>query len=101
MARANTARDRFWVTGSRIVAGTLGAYGLTAIATVAASHLLVSAGLTRVEAVLAATLASYALFAAIALAVFRARSALKTWTWVGGAGVTLLALCALLGGGAA
>lgn len=72
------ARHR-WSVASRTVAGTLGAYAVTALATVALSLVLAALGMVRVEAVTAATLASYAIFACVAMTVFHARSAGRAW----------------------
>jgi len=68
-----------WSVAARVIAGTLGTYGVTALITVALSFLLSRIGMAKVEAVTAATLASYALFAIIAIACFHARSALRAW----------------------
>lgn len=84
-----------WSVMARIVAGTLGAYGLTALATIALARLLLQIGVDKVEAVVAPTLASFALFSAIALAVFHARSAARAWLWLA-AGATPFALLLLL-----
>ncbi|WIW90225.1 hypothetical protein K3M67_19420 (plasmid) [Sphingobium sp. V4] len=66
----------------RVLAGTLGAYGLTSLATVALSLLLVGIGMNRVEAVTAAALASFVIFAVVAMAVFHAPSAVHAWRWL-------------------
>jgi len=79
-------------TPVRTLAGTLGAYGLTAQITVAASLLLSRFGMTRVEAVTAATLASFAVFAVISMAVFHAHSVLRACLWLAGASVPLALL---------
>lgn len=68
-----------WSAASRVLAGTLGAYTLAALVTVALSLVLASLGIARAEAATAATLASYAVFAGIAMAVFHAQSASKAW----------------------
>jgi len=75
------ARARWGVT-FRVLAGTLGAYGLASIATVALSLVMAALGMDRVEAVYAATIASFAIFAAIAIAAFYARSAGRAWGWL-------------------
>lgn len=67
---------------ARILAVTLGAYGLTAQVTVVLSLLLAALGLSRVEAVIAATLASFAVFAIISMAVFHAASVARAWLWL-------------------
>lgn len=85
MARAGfpsvAARHR-WSAVSRTLAVTLGAYGLTALATAALSLLLVRIGMDRVEAVTAATLASFAIYAVIAIAASHAASAIRAWAWL-------------------
>lgn len=86
---ASPARRR-WLVASHVVAGTLGAYGLTSLATVTLSLILARAGMARTEAVIAATLASFAVFAVISMAVFHATSAARAWAWLT-AGATLLA----------
>lgn len=67
---------------ARILAVTLGAYGLTSLATVALSLALARLGMDKVEAVTAATLASFLIFAITAMAAFHARSALRAWGWL-------------------
>lgn len=67
---------------SRILAGTLGAYGLTALATVAVSRVLIRLGADPVEAVTGVTLASFALFAGVSIAVFHAPSTARAWFWL-------------------
>ncbi len=68
-----------WAIASRILAGTIGAYGLTSLMTVAVSLVLVRTGMDKVEAVTAATLASFATFAIIAMMAFHARRAVNVW----------------------
>lgn len=72
-AVGDPARAR-WAVAVRVLAGTLGAYGLAALVTVALSLALAALGMNRVEAVHAATLASFAIFAVIAMVVFHARN---------------------------
>lgn len=66
---------------SRCVAVTLGAYALTALVTAALSVLL-ARSMGRVEAVTAATIASFAVFAFASMAAFHARSSLRAWGWL-------------------
>lgn len=89
-----------WLVALRVVAGTLGAYALTSLATVALSLLLARIGMDRVEAVTAATLASFAIFAGVAIAAFHARSAVRAWGWLFGLAVPLGLLSWLLMPGA-
>lgn len=72
------ARAR-WANAGRVTACTLGAYGITALVTVALSRLLVRLGMDAVEAVTGVTLASFALFAVIAMSAFHARSPTRAW----------------------
>jgi len=80
---------RRWLAAARVVAGTLGAYGVTALSTVALSKLLIRLGIAPVEAVTGATLASFALFSVAAMAVFHAHSVARAWFWLAGAAVPL------------
>lgn len=89
------ARGR-WAVALRVSAGTLGAYGLTSVVTVALSLLLARIGMDRVEAVMAATLASFAIFAGVAMAAFHARSSARAWGWLFGLAVPLGLLSWLL-----
>ncbi len=81
IALSANARHR-WSVAFRVIAGTLGTYAVTGLITVAASLLLVRTGMNRVDAVTAATLASFGVFAAICIAVFHARSVLRAWLWL-------------------
>lgn len=64
---------------ARVLAVTLGAYGAASLLAAALSLLLVWVGLSRPEAVMAATLASFAVYALLAIAVFHARSTVRAW----------------------
>jgi hypothetical protein len=93
------ARGR-WSVAFRVIAGTLGAYVLTSLATVALSLGLAAFGMDRVEAVTSATLASFAIFAGVAMAAFHARSAARAWGWLFGLAAPLGLLSWLLMPGA-
>jgi hypothetical protein len=98
IAISRQARDR-WSVFARSLAGTLGAYGVTALFTAALSLVLARIGVDRVEAVTTATLLSFAVFALIAMAAFHARSAARAWMWLIAIAVpTGLAVLALLPG---
>ncbi|TCM16508.1 hypothetical protein EDF56_10787 [Novosphingobium sp. PhB165] len=86
-----------WSVASRTIAGTLGAYAVTALGTVAVSLVLAALGVTRSEAVTAATLASYAVFAVVAMAVFHAASPMRAWALLIGAAVPLSLIVWFLG----
>jgi hypothetical protein len=77
----NQVRNRGSVAAQSL-AGTLGAYGVTALVTAALSLLLGRVGMAPVEAVTAATLASFAVFALLAMTIFHAPSAARAWTWL-------------------
>lgn len=81
-----------WSAAARVLAGTLGAYGLASLATVALALVLAALGFDRVEAVYTAQLLSFALFALIAIAVFHARNIVWTWVCLVGAAVPLALL---------
>lgn len=89
---AGSARRHRLAVAARTLAGTLGAYGLTVQITVVASLLLARIGMPRVEAVTAATLASFAVFAAISMATFHAHSPVRAWLWLAGTAVPLALL---------
>jgi len=75
----DTARYRLSVA-ARVVAATIGAYGLAALATVAVSYGLQGLfAVARTEAVVAGMLLSFLVFAVAAMAVFRARTAGRAW----------------------
>jgi len=77
MIRLTQQARGHWSVAFRIVAGAFGAYTLTSLVTVALSLLLARIGMGPVEAVTAATLASFAIFAGVAMAAFHARSAAR------------------------
>ena len=98
IAMSKQARNR-WPVVARSLAGTLGAFGVTSLVTAALSLLLARIGGDGVEAVTAATLLSFAVFALISMAVFHARSAARAWIWLIVVSVpTGLAVLALLPG---
>ncbi|AUW57579.1 hypothetical protein C1T17_05170 [Sphingobium sp. SCG-1] len=82
------ARGR-WSAASRTLAGTLGAYAFTSLATVTLSLLLARLGMNRVEAVTAATLASFIIFAVVAMAAFHTRNPDRAWGWLLGLSLPL------------
>jgi VIT1/CCC1 family predicted Fe2+/Mn2+ transporter len=75
------ARGR-WSVRHRLIARTLGTYGLASLATAAPSVLPIRIGMNRVKALTAATLASFAIFAVVAMAAFHTRSAVRGCCWL-------------------
>lgn len=73
--------NRFSVL-SRVVAGTLGAYAIAALGTAALARILIAAGSDPVEATLGSTLASFAVFCGISIAVFHAEKVQRAWAWL-------------------
>ena len=67
---------------SRVLAAIMGGYLLTSLITLALSLGLPLIGVGRAEAVMASTIISFLIYAAIILAVFHARSAARAWTWL-------------------
>jgi len=74
---------------SRILAATVGGYGLASLANIVAALLLGALGVNLPQALLATTMASFLLYAAIVMAVFHARSAGRAWAWLVGAALPL------------
>jgi protein-S-isoprenylcysteine O-methyltransferase Ste14 len=74
----------------------LGGYVLTSLLAVSSFLLLQRQGMARDEALLAPTIASFLIYAAIVLAVFHARSAMRAWLWIIGACAPLAVLILLL-----
>ncbi|WP_260929480.1 hypothetical protein [Novosphingobium sp. 9] len=85
------------LTAARILAVTLGAYGLTALVTMALSLALAGLGMARVEAVTAATLASFAIFACLSMAAFHTCSVVRVWAIFIMAGAPLVLMIWLCG----
>ena len=67
---------------SRVLAAIIGGYLLTSLITLALSLGLPLVGVSRAEAVMASTIISFLIYAAIILAVFHARRAARAWTWL-------------------
>lgn len=72
------ARGRWSVT-FRVLAAIVGGYALASLITVVLSLMLPWIGVGQAEAVLATTIVSFLIYAAIIMAVFHARSALQAW----------------------
>lgn len=75
-----------WSVAARTVAAIPANYVLTSLGTAGLARLL---PLRPEEASIAATLFSFAVFAAIAIAAFAVRSVARLWLWMMGAGVAL------------
>ena len=76
------AKQRWSVT-SRTLAAIVGGYALTSLITVALSLALPWLGMNQAEAVLASTIVSFLIYAAIIMGVFQARTALRAWLGLG------------------
>jgi drug/metabolite transporter (DMT)-like permease len=85
------ARAR-WAVTARVVAGTLGAFAHTTLATTALSLVLAALGVTRADAVTIALMASSIVFALISLSAFHARDPFRAWMWLAGTAVPLAVL---------
>lgn len=68
---------------SRVLAGTLGAYLVTALMATAASILLIGLGVDPVETVAALLISSFVVLASISLAVFHAHNVKRAWFGLG------------------
>jgi len=73
----------------RVLGAVVGGYGVTSLAVACLARIL---PMRPAEASIAATLASFAIYAGIIVAIFSARSVLRVWLWLGAAAL-------LLGGG--
>lgn len=91
-AAVHGARYR-WAVASRVLAASVGGYAVAALVSSVFTLVWVQlGGGARADAVLWASLCSFALYAGVAIAVFAARSATRAW-----AGLCAVALpCALL-----
>lgn len=74
-----------WPLMARILAAVVGGYALTSLMTLLATLVLPLLGVSRAEALHAATMAAFLLYAAIILAVFHASSARRAWACLTGA----------------
>ena len=76
-----------WPMVSRVSAAIFGGYVLAAVISIALALLLTMVGMNRAEAVLAVTMASFFIYAAIIMAVFYARTATRAWLGLAIAGL--------------
>lgn len=83
-ARTGTIQRRLSVL-SRIAAAVFGAYGLTALIAMLLSQGLILAGMGQAQAVLAATIPAFLIYAALVCAIFHTRSARRAWARIVGA----------------
>jgi hypothetical protein len=75
---------------ARLIAAIPANYLLTSVATACIARLLWQGlGVDPANASVAATLASFALFAVLALVAFGARSVVRLWLWLAGSGLLL------------
>ncbi|MCP1469671.1 ABC-type transport system involved in multi-copper enzyme maturation permease subunit [Sphingobium sp. OAS761] len=101
MSRAPAAIRKLSLA-SRALAAIAGGYVLASLVTAAIALLLGRLGVSQAQALLAATMASFPLYAAIIMAVFHARSAARAWAALVIAAASLAAFAwLLLPGGAA
>lgn len=77
---------------SRVMAGTFGTYAVTVLVTIALSRLLIAAGADPLEATLGATLASFAIFAGVSIAIFHAARPWLAWLWLALGSIALAAI---------
>jgi hypothetical protein len=84
-----TEAARRWSIASRVLAASIGGYALTSLLTLALPLALASLGIDPAQALLAATTASFLVYAGIIMAVFHARSAARAWAWLAGGALPL------------
>lgn len=93
---SSEAARRRWSTASRVLAAALGGYAVTSLLTLAVPLMLTMLGVGQAQALLAVTMASFLVHAAIVMAVFHARSATRAWIGLAGAAVPLIIVVMLL-----
>lgn len=96
-AKGKMAAAWRWSIASRVVAAALGGYALAALLSSALALLLPRvSNASRADAVLIASLLSFAVYTVAALWVFHARSASRAWAglglWALASGLMILAL---------
>ncbi|MDV2450420.1 hypothetical protein [Xanthomonas hortorum] len=80
---ASVTRDR-WSVAGRMLAASVGGYALTSLGCSVLAQLLTRfAGVLPALAVLSTTLLSFVIYTVVVLWMFRARSALRMWLWLG------------------
>lgn len=77
---------------ARIAAAMVGAYALTALIAMLLSQLLFLAGVGQAQAVLAATIPAFVIYAALVCAIFHTRSATRAWVRLTGAALPIAVL---------
>jgi len=87
-----------WAVASRVTAATLGGYALTSAATVLLALIW---PIPRAQALLSATMLSFAVYTVAVLWVFSTRSHLRAWAWLIGLTAVLSALAWAIERGAA
>lgn len=91
------AAIRIWnAIASRVIAGTLGAFALGALATTVLSLVLARLGITPSDAVTIALMTGPVILALLSLSVFHARNALRAWVWLIAGAIPLTIGLALL-----
>lgn len=85
-----------WSVAFRTLAAVVGGYVVTSLSNIAVPLLLGAVGVDVPQALLATTMGSFLLYAAIIMAVFHARSATRAWLWLAGASVPFLLVTLLL-----
>lgn len=93
--RSPSARHR-WGVASRTLAAIFGGYAVTSLFNLALPLLLGTAGFSMPKTLVSALMASFLIWAAIIMAVFHARSAVRAWLWLVGAAVPLALIVWLL-----
>jgi len=95
--KADNVQARTWLSAtSRTVAVTMGAYAASALVTMALPLVLLRLGMARVEAVVAASLASVLFFTVLAISAALARTATRAWLQLGAVALSTLALLWML-----
>ena len=92
---ASNARHR-WSVASRVLAAIVGGYAVTSLLNFAVPLLLPLFGLSQAQGLMAMTMMSFLVYAAIVMAVFHARSAAWAWLWLAVSAIPLGIIVAIL-----
>lgn len=79
LSALSLAAQRHRSTASRALAAAVGAHAATSLLIVAIGLLAPHLGIERAQAVLAATMGSFLLYAVLIMAAFHTRTALRAW----------------------
>lgn len=93
MSRRHATSRYRWSVASRVLAASVGGYGLVSLF---AAALAMSLPMPRLEAVITAVMVGFLAYAALIIAIFNIRSVTRIWIWLGVAAVPPAVVMVLL-----